>query len=138
MKKFQQYINEKLKLDDISKIAKNHWIDASKLTLDDFKEGNIIQTGDNCLYIVVPKKLFPRSVTLPRYINDEFIFATLDYSIGSVDYMSFESYKNHYPFTDTHNYKFKILRIYNRKKSYKNPQEVYDDLVRVCLNKNYK
>ena len=128
MKKFQQYINEKLKLDDINKM-KHHinWVDVNKIkSITDLEEGNLVKTYSGKVYIVVLTEMIDK--VQPVYTSYNYVLARKNPNVcvdepASFFYMGFESYMKHFPQTNARTEDYKITNISFRKKHYKNIEE---------------
>lgn len=127
MKNFIDFINEKLTLNDISKMKLGgRWVSANTIQFEDLQEGNIIETMNNERYICATHKIANQFLHISSQ-NDPFVFICIrDFS--SYGYMNYDSYCETFPKTRLGNKQFTIKRVYTRKKSYKTAEELEKDL----------
>lgn len=131
MKDLSDYLVEKLKLSDI-KITKNRWIDAERLSLDDIKEGYIIETaektGDN-RYLCVGNKIGNNFFNLS--ISDDYILLQIDCrDLNRYTYLRLNDYNIDFPKYNRKN-KYDMVKVYIREKHYNSSEEAKLDLLNV-------
>ena len=135
MKDFDTYINEKLKLDDISKMTYgSSWVDAKKLKLEDLKEGYIIQTNEDIYnrYIYIPVDLATKILNNKITTNNGYVFIQQS-SNGRLAYLSTDSYEYFPKYHGFYEYavKYSIIKVYTRYKIYKNLDDLKNDLSKI-------
>lgn len=127
MKNFIDFTNEKLTLDDISKMKLDgRWVSANTVQFEDLQEGNIIETINNERYICAPYKIANQLLHISLQ-NNPFIFIRIK-DFLSYGFMNYNSYCDTFPKTRLGSKQFTIKRVYTRKKSYKTAEELEKDL----------
>lgn len=131
MKDLSNYLVEKLKLSDI-KITRYGWIDARLLSLDDIKEGYILETaeksGEN-RYLCVGNKIGSNFFRLSN--SDDYILLQTDYRIlNKYTYLRLNDYDKDFPKYNRTN-KFDIVKVYIREKHYNSAEEARLDLLNI-------
>lgn len=140
MKNFNEFINEKLTLNDISKMS-NRWVDANKLSFDNMKEGCIVETAENEAhpndkidnnnrYIYVSAELAEPLLGIEPDTKTGYVFLQKNKEIGDFAYLSADEYVDAFPkFQKSYSYTdYTIKKVYIRKKQYKNSNELEKDL----------
>lgn len=120
MKNFNEYINEKLTLNDISKMkSPSQWVDANRLKFADLKEGYIVECRNKRRYVVVP-----RSILFTHKSRVKYILITEE---GAVNHL--EDYVNQFPKVNSgYSDEWNIVRVYTRNRHYADKSEIDEDI----------
>ena len=126
MKTLTEFINEKLKLDDIPKLQKGgKWVDAKELKIDDICEGNIIVSRENnkyiCITVDLAEKIFFKIFSNYKF---KYVFVRKD-RLSPVRYVYLE-FKNTFPKHDTYS-ALDIMKVNTHKRSYKDVADLEND-----------
>ena len=131
----ERYINEKLKLSDINKdnLYSSQWIDAEEFSYKKFKLGNIIQTSNGNVYILVREDIVNQllNTNFPNYkaVEDNYVFIRNKFSRSAkYGYIEKISYKNNFPYTNSMGENLRIVKIIPQNKDYNNVNELKRDL----------
>ena len=131
MKKFDTYINEKLKLDDISKLIK--WVDAKSVSYDNLQEGCVVQLKNGMRFVVVSQELASQCMDfLTVYKSDEYIlFRKKGLFNAEYGYMRLVHYKDKFPKYKYNDHEWDIEKVYLRKKNFANKLELENYLLKI-------
>ena len=129
MQKFKEFVNEKLTLDDISKMKSNgKWVDAENIKEEDLQEGNILEIADSRYLAINPRNSANPINILQYYKKDSFIFIRENNLFGNIySYIPLSEYSKNFPYHNASS-KWDIIKINTRRKEYKNQEEVIKDL----------
>lgn len=126
MKKFQQFINEKLKLSDIDKMQpRGKWVDANNIKFEDLKEGYILELLNGKKYIIIPG-IFAKKIFINSIINASnfYMIRTNNITDSNYSFIQLYEYKQNYP----NGFISPIIKVYMREKEYKNVEAIKQDL----------
>ena len=130
IQKFNEFINEKLTLNDISKMKyQAAWRDASKFKLQDLEEGDIIITNEqifNNKYIVITRDLFNELTHARLKGGQELLFVCNDDNIH-YSHLLPQYYTDNLKDMDG-NTEYDIIKVYKRPKKYTDINELKQDL----------
>lgn len=126
IQKFEEYINEKLTLDDISKMnPKGNWVDAKSIRVEDITVGSIIEVAMGYKYIYIPTELAKKQCGWNWAVGD---FTLIRRDMGSISTYGYLHFRYHnFPKYDNEN-NFNIVKIKLREKDYTTKKEIDTDL----------
>lgn len=121
MKNLNEYIDEKLKLSDISKMkSPSQWVDANRLKFADLKEGYIVELRNKRRYMVIPRSF----LTLKSKPGIKYILISQQ---GTTNHL--EDYVNQFPKVNSgYSVEWDIVRVYTRNRHYANKSEIDEDI----------
>ena len=123
------YINEKLKLSDINRDnIDGRWVDANKLKEKDLEEGNIVLL-ENGNYYILAKDYIAGKLVKDKYLfkDDYLLIRKNEDNLYGYSFINFTTGYKNFLFHDRHT-TFNIVKVYQRKRNYKNTKELKDDL----------
>lgn len=133
MKDLSNYLVEKLKLSDINKDSLDgRWVDANKLKEKDLEEWNILLSRNGRYYILAEDYIAgPLISALSRssksFKGDYYLIRKNEENLSGHSYINFTreyiNFPKHYRAPD-----FNIVKVYTRKRKYKNIKELEEDL----------
>ena len=126
MKNFNEYIDEKLKLSDISKMkSSSQWVDARTLKYDDLQEGYVLEVRKGVKYVIAPTENVQKFMSFSIIGNGK--YSGIRKSNDKYGSIILRRYKDTFPIED-HDSSFDVLRVYKNNKKFTDKKDLIEYL----------